>query len=269
MLFLKILFKEFYYLIRSRESRTFLRLALQYGGAKRYQPTLVSFLRYRFRVPDALSFLWQFKEIFVEEAYHFKASGPQPLIYDCGANVGTSCVYFKQLYPNARVKAFEADPTIAHYLKQNLESNGLQKVEVAAKAVWIDEAGIELSQGGADSGSVYGSGNKVRVPSVRLRDLLAREAHVDMLKIDIEGAETAVLTDCGEMLSPVQHLFVEYHAYLGQTQDLDEILAVLRSNGFRYFIRDAQDRPRPLSNPYYRNNREMDLQLNIFAYRET
>jgi FkbM family methyltransferase len=267
MLFLKILFKEFYYLLRSRESRTFLRLTLQYGGTKRYQPTLVRFLRYRFQVPDAFSFLWQFKEIFVEEAYHFKASGPQPLIYDCGANVGTSCVYFKQLYPNARVKAFEADPNIAHYLKQNLASNGLQNVEVFTKAVWKDEAGIDLSQEGADSGSVHGSGNKVRVPSVRLRDLLAREEHVDMLKIDIEGAETAVLTDCGDMLSRVQHLFVEYHAYLGQTQDLDEILAVLRSNDFRYFIRDAQDRPRPLSNPYYRNNKEMDLQLNIFAYR--
>lgn len=267
MLFLQILFKEFYHLIRSRASRAFLGLAWRYGGTPRYQPTPVRFLRYRFRVPDALSFLWQFKEIFVEEAYHFKASGPQPLIYDCGANVGTSCVYFQQLYPKARVKAFEADPNIAHYLKQNLTSNGLQKVEVIAKAVWTDEAGIELSQEGADSGSVYGSGHKVRVPSVRLRDLLAREESVDMLKIDIEGAETAVLTDCGEVLSRVRHLFVEYHAYLGQTQNLDEMLAVLRSNGFRYFIRDAQDRPRPLSNPYYRNNKEMDLQLNIFAYR--
>jgi FkbM family methyltransferase len=269
MLFLKILFREMYHLLRSRESRAFLGLAFRYGSKARYQATDVHFLHFRFRVPDAFSFLWQFKEIFVEEAYHFKASSPQPLIYDCGANVGTSCAYFKQLYPNARIKAFEADPNIAAYLQQNLERNGLQNVEVIAQAVWTDNNGIEMGLEGADSGSVYGAGKKVRIPSVRLRDLLAQEAKVDMLKIDIEGAETAVLADCRDVLSRVQHLFVEYHAYLGQTQDLDEILAVLRTNDFRYFIRDAQDRPRPLSNSFYRNNTTMDLQLNIFAYRET
>jgi uncharacterized protein YfeS len=40
-------------------------------------------------VPDALSFIWQFKEIFVEEYYRFEAKSESPVIYDCGANVGT------------------------------------------------------------------------------------------------------------------------------------------------------------------------------------
>jgi FkbM family methyltransferase len=242
-------------------------LALRYGDSKRYASQPVNFLQYRFLVPDALSFLWQFKEIFVEQAYHFRTASSQPVILDCGANVGTSCAYFRQEYPAARIKAFEADPKIATFLVQNLRDNHIEGVEVMTKAVWTDNEGIELGQEGADGASVFAEGNKVRVPSIRLKEVLAAEERVDMLKIDIEGAETAVLNDCRETLSHVQHLFVEYHAYLGQPQDLDEILVILRQSGFRYFIRDAQDRPRPLSNHFYRNNTTMDLQLNIFAYR--
>ncbi|MES2734409.1 MAG: FkbM family methyltransferase [Bacteroidota bacterium] len=267
MLFLKILFKEFYYLLRSRESRTFLLLALRYGATARYRPTPVHFLQYRFRVPDANSFLWQFKEIFVEEAYYFQSVTAQPVIYDCGANVGSSCAYFKQLYPQARIRAFEADPSIAAYLTDNLAKNSISGVEIMTKAVWVNNDGIEIGQEGADGASVFATGNKVRVPSTRLKEELASETRIDMLKIDIEGAETAVLKDCQDVLSHVQHIFLEYHAYLGQPQDLDEILAILRKNNFRYFIRDAQDRPRPLYNHFYRNNTVMDLQLNIFAYR--
>ena len=271
MLFLKILFKDWYHLFRSRESRAFLGLALRHGDAARYSPRRVRFERFRFRVPDALSFLWQCKEIFVEEAYHFQTTSPQPLIFDCGANVGTSCVYFKRRHPGARIRAFEADPHIATYLTENLAQNGIQGVEVIAKAVWVHNEGVDIGQEGADGASVRGTGAKVRVPSVRLRDWLAAvggDERIELLKMDIEGAETEVLKDCRHALARVQHLFLEYHAYLGQPQDLDEILAILRQNGFRYFIRDAQDRPRPLSNRVYRPDGTMDLQLNIFAWKE-
>lgn len=268
MLFLKILFKDWYHFFRRRESRAFLWLVLRHGDATRYAPRRVRFQRFWFRVPDALSFLWQCKEIFVEEAYYFQTVSPQPLILDCGANVGTSCLYFKQLHPGARVKAFEADPRIAAYLTENLTQNGIQGVEVIAKAVWVHNEGIEIGQEGADGASVHGTGTKVRVPSVRLKDWLADGAErIALLKMDIEGAETEVLKDCRHVLTRVQHLFIEYHAYLGQPQDLDEILAILRQNQFRYFIRDAQDRPRPLSNHVYRHNDAMDLQLNIFAWK--
>jgi FkbM family methyltransferase len=267
-LFLKIIFKEFYHLSRTRASREFLRLSALYGDIPRYQLRTVDFMGYQIQVPDCFSFLWQFKEIFVDEAYRFHTDSPAPLIYDCGANIGTSVLYFKQLYPLASITAFEADPQIAHILKNNLQANAMQEVEVIDKAVWIDNAGIEISQEGADGASVYGTGNKIRIPSVRLKEFLQKETHIDMLKIDIEGAETAVLQDCQEVLEQVQHLFIEYHAYTGQPQELDSILAILRKAGFRYFIRDDQDRKSPFVQRRYKNDTGMDLQLNIFAYRE-
>jgi FkbM family methyltransferase len=266
-LFLKIIFKEFYHLFRTRMSREFLRLSALYGDTPRYQPRTIEFLDYQIQVPDCFSFLWQFKEIFVDEAYRFTASSPTPVIYDCGANVGTSILYFKHTYPAARITAFEADPQIAYILANNLQTNVVQGVEVIDKAVWTDTAGTEISQEGADGASVYGIGKKILIPSVRLKEYLQRETYIDMLKIDIEGAETAVLQDCQDTLSHVQHLFIEYHAYTGQPQELDVILSILHKNDFRYFIRDDQDRKSPFVQRRYKNDTGMDLQLNIFAYR--
>ena len=268
MLFFKILFKDLVFPWRTRAGRQFLWLAWRWGSTPRYQPRRVPCGPYRFHVPDALSFVWQFKEIFVEEAYFFTSPYAQPVILDCGANVGTSCAYFKRLFPQAHVVAYEADPAIARYLTQNLADNHLTGVEVVAKAVWTDDVGVALGEQGADSASVRAVSPTTRVPSLRLRDELHRHPRVDLLKMDIEGAETAVLRDCADALTHVQHLFVEYHAYLGQPQDLDEILSILRQGGFRYFLRAARDRSHPLANHTYRNDAVMDLQLNLFAWRD-
>lgn len=266
-LFFKIIFKEIYHLFRTREYREFLRLALLYGDVPRYELRHMAFMGYRIQVPDCFSFLWQFKEIFADEAYKFNTASPEPVIYDCGANVGTSILYFKHLFPAARIIAFEADPQIARILTANLQANHIHQVEVISKAVWVDNAGIEISLEGADGASVYGKGQKSQISSVRLKEYLQRETYIDMLKIDIEGAETAVLHDCEEVLGHVQHLFIEYHAYLEGPQELDRILSILRKNGFRYFIRDDQDRKSPFVLRKYKNDTGMDLQLNIFAYR--
>lgn len=268
ILFFKILFKDLYHLLASSHSREFLRLAFLHGDAPRYQLRRVRFLGYHFQVPDGLSFLWQFKEIFTDEAYRFTTSSAVPVIFDCGANVGTSCLYFKKMYPSARIRAFEADPDIAALLLKNLENNNISGVTVVSKAVWINDQGIEIGLEGADGASVFSQGKKVRLPSVRLSQQLQTEPYIDMLKIDIEGAETAVLEDCKHHLHHIGHLFIEYHAYLNEPQNLDQILHILTINNFRYFIRDAQDRRSPFVYHQYKNNNGMDLQLNIFAYKK-
>lgn len=266
-LFFRILFKDIYHLLRTAHARTFLRLAMRYGDAPRYQLREVEVAGFKLKVADCLSFLWQFKEIFADESYRFYSAHPQPVIYDCGANIGTSCLYFKRLYPNARIHAFEADPAIAQLLQTNLTENRLTNVTVIPKAVWIDANGVDLSAEGADGASVYGTGSKTRVPSVRLRDLLQAEPRVDMLKMDIEGAEVAVLDDCRHSLANVQHLFVEYHAYVHQAQSLDKLLTILTENNFRYYVQSARERRSPFLNHLYKNDSLMDLQLNIFAYK--
>ncbi len=266
-LFFKILSKDFYHLLRDAGHREFLRLAFRYGDTPRYQARKVRFLRYQVQVPDTLSFIWQFREIFAEESYFFGVNNPAPVILDCGANIGLSCLFFKHHYPLAKIIAFEADPNVAALLTENLRQNGFSDISVIAKAVWTQNATIPFAGEGADGGSAVAGKASMQVPAVRLKDYLHGAGRIDLLKMDIEGAEVAVLEDCRGSLGEVQQLFVEYHAYTMQAQRLDTLLTVLQESGFRYFIRSEADRPRPFVNRFNRSTPYMDLQLNIFAYR--
>lgn len=254
-------------LIVNPKERKFLRLSLRYGNYDRNKPVEITFLKFKFIVPDALSFIWQFKEIFVEEYYRFETNSNAPLIFDCGANVGTSCAFFKSIYPHSKIIAFEPNPKIAEYLKQNIKNNSLENIEVIEKAVWINDDGIELGLENADASSIYLEKNKTGVETIRLKNLLDREQTIDMLKMDIEGAEVEVLNDCRDSLNSVRNLFIEYHSYFNRQQKLSEIIRVLETAGFRYFIMQPENRSQPFINRTNKFNPEMDLQLNIFAYR--
>lgn len=265
--FLKITFKNTYLFLTNRYYRQFVFLTIFYGDNKRYSRKKISFLKYSFDVPDPMSFIWQFKEIFVDGYYDFKTEKNKPVIYDCGANIGTSCLFFKTIYPNAVIKAFEADPQIASILESNLKRNKIEDVEVINKAVWINTEGINISPEGSDAASIYTEGKKISVESVRLRDLLAKETSVDMLKIDIEGAEMEVILDCAEVLSKAENIFIEYHSFVKYPQNLQDILGILTKNNFRYSIISILNRRQPFINKGSKNNQDMDMQVNIFAYK--
>jgi FkbM family methyltransferase len=264
----KYLFKEPYTLLRSANGRQLLKLMIRYGNVDRYIQRTVSFLTYRFVVPDCMSFLFQYQEIFVAEFYKFSTKEKAPVILDCGANIGMSCAYFKSLYPEAKIVAFEADPEIAAILATNIRSNNLKNIEIINKAIWIDDRGIEFASEGSDGASIFGTGNKIKIDSMRLNDFLLTFPVIDMLKMDIEGAETAVIKDCAASLSRVNNIFIEYHSFPDQQQELNEILTILSRNNFRYYIDTAQNRKSPLVNHAYKNNTFMDVQLNIFAYKQ-
>jgi FkbM family methyltransferase len=222
-------------------------------------------MNYVIDIVDPASFVQQYKEIFVDEIYEFSSSNKMPVIYDCGANIGMSILYFKQLYPKSRVVAFEADERICNKCYDNVSSNRLFDVELINKAVWKDNASIKFSMHGADGGSVKGVESVSTVQGVRLRDYLKREDCIDLLKIDIEGAETEVLNDCSDSLSNVVNIFIEYHSWRNDPQDLSEILKILENNGFRYHIDSIVDNKKPFLKRDIVGT--MDLQVNIHGYR--
>ena len=268
MYWLRYLLKEPYYSLQNAPNREFMGLLFKYGNSKRHQLTAVKFNQYRLTVPDVMSFLWQHKEIFADEFYYFKTDSARPVIFDCGSNIGMSILYFRKLYPNARVVAFEAEPEIAALLDKNLKENDIKGVEIIDKAVWTDNNGILFGSESADSSSIYSNSEKKKIQSVRLKEYLLKEDHIDFLKMDIEGAETAVLNDCRYTLGHVQNLFVEFHSYLGNPQELADVIRIFEESGFRYYIDTNQHRLKPFVNHRYRGNDVMDLQLNIFGWRE-
>ena len=244
--------------------REFTRLRRELESGPRYTKKAVKFLDYQIDIVDNISFIWQFRDIFVEEVYRFAGPEEAPLIYDCGANVGVSCLYFKALFPRARIKAFEADPKIADMLAKNLALNGYDDIEVFKKAVWITDGPIDFGCDGADSGSIHLDTGKIKVDALRLRDLIIQEEKVAFLKLDIEGAETDVLIDCADVLERIDHLYFEYHSWPNLEQLLDVLLNILSVNNFRYYITPIAPRKSPFVN--HSQNGTMDQQLHVFAY---
>lgn len=183
-----------------------------------------------------------------------------------GANIGLSVLYFKDLYPNSTIVAFEPDEEVFSVLQRNIERSGYQDVELFRRALWSAETSLSFMNEGADGGRIARGGDargKI-VQTARLRDYLDRR--VDLLKIDIEGAETEVLKDCVDVLGNVDNLFVEYHSFVDGPQTLHEITDILAKAGFRLHIHPPVTSPQP----FIRRNVHlgMDMQLNIFAFRK-
>ena len=224
------------------------------------------------QIPDSASFLFMYDEIFKTEIYKFKTKNKSPYIIDGGANIGLASIYFKQLYPSAEIVAFEPDPFIFDILQANIKSLGLDDVKLINKGLWNENTSLKFQSEGADAGilETYNKSNdKANSKSVSMTSLRPYiKSKVDLLKLDIEGAETVVLKDIAEDLDKVDRIFVEYHSFVGQQQTLNELINILTEAKFRIYMsipgNDALKSPfMGLSN--YNN---MDFQLNIFGFKQ-
>jgi FkbM family methyltransferase len=234
----------------------------------RRTPSETTLLGRRVRILDALSFVYQREEIFTREIYRFPCDHDAPFILDGGSNIGLAIIYFKQVYPRATVVGFEPDPKACAALRANLAAFGLGDVEVHAAALWKEAGTLPFMPDDADGGRVVATDparGSCSVAAVRLRDYLDRP--VDLLKLDIEGAETEVLEDCRDRLGNVRNLFVEYHSFADRPQALPALTALLAEAGFRLHVHPVVTSPRPFVAREL--NSGMDLQLNLFAFHPT
>jgi FkbM family methyltransferase len=136
------------------------------------------------------------REIFVEGTYALVGRVPADTILDLGGNCGASVAYFKALHPDARIHVAEPDPVAFRTLQANTAK--LKDVTLHQVAVGPVDGRLPFYQSLTGwSSSLYGDTGRpsVDVDVVRLPTLM-RRAHlerVDVLKMDIEGAEWEVL----------------------------------------------------------------------------
>lgn len=239
---------------------------LRIENLPRFTETEIDFLSKKIHIVDIASFKFIKKEIFDQQIYKFEANTQEPYIIDCGANIGLSIIYFKQLYPNAKIVGFEPDDRVFKALEYNIEAFNFSNIELIKKACWNEETTLKFYSEGADGGRVamnLDTEQIIEVETIRLRKFLDRK--VDFLKIDIEGAEVEVLHDISDLLVNVERIFVEYHSFVEKEQMLPEILAMLKDAGFRLHVSS----PGLISlSPFLKLNTYagMDNQLNIYGF---
>lgn len=185
--------------------------------------------------------LWtQLHEILLNEDYFFTCDSNTPRIIDGGAHMGLAMYYFKSLYPEARITAFEPVPELRTLAEENATRNGWRDVEILsfALAATRGTATFHRSRSWSMAGSLTPhraalgeSLETIEVECVPLSDYL--HDPVDLLKLDIEGAEVEVLEEAAPWLHNVRNLFCEFHdgPELAPGR-LGKIIAILEGAGF-------------------------------------
>lgn len=175
------------------------------------------------------------RELFVDNTYYFETENPRPLIIDGGAHIGLATLYFKKMFPDARIIAIEPNPTSFKLLEQNVWENNLQDVECVNAALIDDDRPFvtlyeDVTKDWLITSSLHEgawSGEQktqpVTVSACRLQTFL--DQPVDLLKLDIEGAEQKVLHGITTRLGGVKRLRMEFHATVPKS--LKAVLAML------------------------------------------
>ncbi len=193
---------------------------------------------------DEISFHCKYNEIFKVNQYNFSTRTASPLILDCGANIGMSVLYFKKLYPRARIIAFEPLPETFKLLQLNVQQNNLCDVQLVNAAVAASEGKMEFC---ANDDAVYwslrdtglsnryagpGGRKTTTVPTVRLSSYIT--GAVDYLKLDSEGMEEIVLREIEERIDAITEIRMEFHSHIASKEnDLERVMALLAHHQFK------------------------------------
>lgn len=171
-------------------------------------------------------------------------SGSVKTIIDVGANVGGSVLYWKSIYPEAKIHCFEPIPSNYQILKLNCEA--LPDVTAHNEALGDENGEITFihspssnNEGGWSVFQRGATGNEERIviPIKRSFDRLNELgiAQIDILKVDTEGAERMIIRGLGEeLLARTKYICGELHG----ERDF-ELLDYLEHNGFRIGVRKS------------------------------
>jgi FkbM family methyltransferase len=185
-----------------------------------------------------------FKEMFIVEEYNSAYNGSSPFIIDCGANIGMATLYFKWRFPDAVIHSFEPDPVTFKLLQKNIEQNGISNVTLHNKAVSTYNGTIVFYNDINNPGSLLMStrsdrhpDNKTEVPCIKLAEFINTQNKIDIVKIDIEGAEFILFEDLAaeNALVTVQEMFIEYHHKIGnEPSKFGKFLTIIEHAQFEY-----------------------------------
>jgi len=204
----------------------------------------------------------EFQETFSREGLlRHVVKADNPVIFDVGAHHGESVVYLKKLFPESSIYSFEPDPdsfgvlsaitaekvsyfnlalsdedgTTSFYRNNISHTNSLFRVNLSSR----DSIGVTKANAENDTHYFDGFNDEVKVAAARLDSFAKAHAinRIDLLKIDVQGAECRVLTGGRETLRKTRVIVMEisfYDYYEHQTTFLD-VEKILSPLGFRLF----------------------------------
>jgi FkbM family methyltransferase len=155
------------------------------------------------------------------------------LVLDVGANSGI----FSLLSAMFAEKVISLEPHPDNYrrLEKNVMKNCVKNVLPLNKALWTERGAIDIHEGTHSAEhSIYSKlGKPIKVSTTTIEELINDFGDIDLLKIDIEGAEFPIFENLSSpILERINAVVGEVHLDYG---DLNTIIDKLKANGFKVY----------------------------------
>lgn len=162
-------------------------------------------------------------------------------IIDCGANVGYTSLYFSKYLNDAHIISVEADKSNAEMLCRNIKLNNVAAVQVLHKAIWHRAAMLKVNTTFRDGKNWSFTVEETAeaecetVDAISIHDIAKKNnwSFIDLLKIDIEGAERYLFQNnhFKTFLPKVKCLVIEIH---DEFNVREMIYDILEQEGFEH-----------------------------------
>jgi FkbM family methyltransferase len=213
----------------------------------------------------------EYKKLFSRERLiQYLITNEMPVIFDIGAHHGESVEYLKELFPKSKIQSFEPDPesfnilsskaidgvsyhnqalsdsegTATFFRNKISHTNSLFKVNLNS----TDSIGITNAIVNDDEQYLSGFNSEFQVITTTLDTFIMAHSIeiIDLLKIDVQGAECSVLSGGEKLLKKTKVIVLEisfFDYYEHQTSFLDVEL-LLSPLGFKlYSISEISNNP--------------------------
>jgi len=154
-------------------------------------------------------------QIFVRKDYRMEARGVRRIL-DLGANIGMSAVFLHRLFPDAEIACAEPAPANTPLLQRAVALNGIRG-RIFEGAIGAEPGFVDLYVSDQpDRNSVIPTGRPgqtVRVPQFSVPQIVEQMGwdRIDVLKLDIEGAEKGIIGPHSSWLNQVRYITGESH----------------------------------------------------------
>lgn len=157
-----------------------------------------------------------FEEIFLSSLYNIPLPFVPKTIVDAGANIGLASVFFNLKYPNAEIVAIEIEKSNIAAIQQNTKH--IQKYQLLENGLFNRKSFFKIEDPYNATNSFQikevEQGQPYDIESVTLDEILTNKnwETIDVLKIDIEGAEKELFESNYETWIPkTKVIMVETH----------------------------------------------------------
>jgi FkbM family methyltransferase len=206
--------------------------------------------------------------------YHYLPNEGDTVI-DVGAGTGWETLLFsRRAGRSGRVVSIEAHPGTFRCLSKMCEKNRLDNVTLVQAAVVDQEREVQLSDfDGHEANSIIGAGSGLQVAGTTL-DHIFRSlglSRVDLLKMNIEGAERLALSGMGEMVQKTKNVCISCHDFLAneggphELRTKADVITFLRQNGFVVVLRESDARCNVRDYVYGMNERLLTNKKHILS----